>query len=194
MRSLIQPRFFVTADRSITTVNAACPITRCLTSDDIFTAGAEPCIVDVAGARIGVAICEDIWEADPCDALSAAGAKLIVSINGSPFKVGKQALRERVIQDRCRTTGLPIVYQNMVGGQDELVFDGGSAVFDAEGKLVRRAPDFREGLYPCEFRLGPSVTPVPGDIAPIPDGSRERVYRACYGRARLCDEERDFRA
>jgi len=90
-----------------------------------FVPGDSPVVADINGVPVGLAICEDVWESGPCTSLAAAGAQLIVSIHGSPFKHGKQALRESIVQARCREVGLPIVYANMVGGQDELVFDGG---------------------------------------------------------------------
>ena len=143
-----------------------------------FQPGDAPVVADVNGVAIGLAICEDIWEAEPCASLADAGAELIVSIHGSPFKVGKQELRESVGQARCRETGLPVVYANLVGGQDELVFDGGSVVFDAHGNVTMRAPAFSDGLFIADFdRVGDSLEPVTGDIAPLP-GDDESVYSA----------------
>ena len=143
-----------------------------------FVPGDVPVVADVKGVSIGLAICEDIWEPKPGRALAEAGAKLIVSIHGSPFKRGKQSLRESVVQTRCREAGLPIVYTNLVGGQDELVFDGGSAVFDADGTVMMRAPDFAAGLFTADFQVtDDSVTPVAGDIEPLP-GDDESIYSA----------------
>jgi len=143
-----------------------------------FVPGALPAVADVNGVPVGLAICEDIWESGPCGALADAGARLIVSIHGSPFSHGKQALRESTVQMRCREVGLPIVYANMVGGQDELVFDGGSSVFDADGTVTMRAPDFTEGLFIADFDVtANAVTPVAGEIAPLP-GDDASIYSA----------------
>ncbi len=143
-----------------------------------FEPGDAPTVVDIAGVPVGLAICEDVWEPGPCAFSAAAGARLIVSIHGSPFRHGKQALRESIVQSRCREVGLPIVYTNLVGGQDELVFDGGSGVFDADGQVTMRAPDFVDGLFIADFVVdGESVQPVAGDIAPIP-GADESIYSA----------------
>jgi NAD+ synthase (glutamine-hydrolysing) len=117
-----------------------------------------------------VAICEDVWVPDPCRALRAAGARLIVVPNGSPFEVGKQRRREQVLAERARDTGLPIAYLNLVGGQDELVFDGGSVVVDAAGTPCFRAPAFATGCPVVEFTGdGSRVVPVPGELTPVPD-------------------------
>jgi len=143
-----------------------------------FEPGDTPVVVEIKGVPVGLAICEDVWEPEPCAASAAAGASLIVSIHGSPFKRGKQALRESIAQARCREIGLPVVYANMVGGQDELVFDGGSVVFDAGGTVTMRAPDFAAGLFCADFDIAEdSVTPVIGDIVPLP-GDDESIYSA----------------
>lgn len=143
-----------------------------------FVPGDSPVVADINGVPVGLAICEDVWESEPCASSADAGAQLIVSIHGSPFKRGKQALRESIIQARCREVGLPIVYVNLVGGQDELVFDGGSAVFDADGAVTMRAPDFADGLFIADFGVaGDTVRPVAGDIVPLP-GDDESIYSA----------------
>ena len=143
-----------------------------------FAAGDVPLVIEFNGIGLGLAVCEDIWSPAAAADLAAAGAQLIVSIHGSPFKLGKQAEREAIVQQRCRETGLPIVYVNLVGGQDELVFDGGSAVFTATGDVAMRAPDFAAGLYPVDFAPGDrGIEPLPADIEPLPD-IEESVYSA----------------
>jgi len=133
-----------------------------------FTAGDAPVVVPIGGIPVGVAICEDVWEAAPCRQAAAAGARLLVAINGSPFQVGRQRQRERVLRERATDTTLPIVYQNLVGGQDELVFDGGSCVVASDGEVVMRTPAFSEGLYACRFDVrGNSVEPAAAEIAPL---------------------------
>jgi NAD+ synthase (glutamine-hydrolysing) len=143
-----------------------------------FTAGTEPLVRQICGARVGVTVCEDIWDsADAARAAVDAGAQLIVSINGSPFDSTKQQSRENLLAQRARETGVPIVYQNMVGGQDELVFDGGSCVVDKAGQVCMRAPAFAEGLYSTEFETGEAIVPVAGEIATLP-GTEEIIYTA----------------
>src|SRR5690606_14514013 len=105
-----------------------------------FTPGTAATVVEMDGRRLGLLICEDAWEPGPSRAAAAAGAEALLVINGSPFHVEQHRARERALTARARETGLPIVYLNMVGGQDELVFDGGSLAFDAEGALAFRAP------------------------------------------------------
>jgi len=117
-----------------------------------FLAGpGQATLFDVAGVRVGLCICEDIWGAGPAARARAAGAELLVNINASPYNVGKPAERLAVLRSRARETGLPIVYVNCVGGQDELVFDGDSIAISADGHVGFRAPLFEEGVYPVAF-------------------------------------------
>jgi len=144
-----------------------------------FHAGAQPTVVDCKGFRVGLLVCEDIWEPEPAQLARSDRAELLVVINASPYERNKQRERESVVRARVADVGLPIVYVNMVGGQDELVFDGNSFVMDAEGKVVMRAPAFKEGTYLIDFqrRGRGTVVPVPGDIAPeLSD--EETVYSA----------------
>ena len=143
-----------------------------------FEMGFESVVVEINGVPVGLSICEDLWEPEPTASAVQAGAKLMVSINGSPFQFGKQHQREEIFAARCRETGLPIVYQNQVGGQDELVFDGGSTVFAADGSVVARAEAFAEGLFVSEFvyRDG-RVEPQPGPVAALLDED-ESIYSA----------------
>ena len=135
-----------------------------------FTAGSMPLVLELQGARVGVTICEDNWESSAVAmATVASGAELIVSINGSPFELGKQAMREARLAQRARDAGVPMVYQNLVGGQDELVFDGGCCVVAADGQVQLRAPAFSEALYLAELeRVATDLIPVAGEIAPLP--------------------------
>jgi NAD+ synthase (glutamine-hydrolysing) len=116
-----------------------------------FEPGDGPTVIEFKGLRLGLTICEDVWEPGPCLAAKNAGAELLLVCNGSPYHVHKQASREQLLRDRCRAVALPIVYVNMVGGQDELVFDGGSVVVDADGAIKFRAPAFEEGVYVVEL-------------------------------------------
>jgi NAD+ synthase (glutamine-hydrolysing) len=143
-----------------------------------FTPGSEPLIIDIADARVGVTICEDIWDSAEVARMAVdAGAGLIVSINGSPFDSTKQESREELLAERARELGVPLVYQNMVGGQDELVFDGGSCALNAEGELRLRAPAFEEGIYSVEFDRSDKWAPLPGEIVAL-RGKEEIVYTA----------------
>jgi NAD+ synthase (glutamine-hydrolysing) len=110
----------------------------------------------IGGVKVGISICEDIWSPfGPLSTQSAGGAELNVNINGSPYEIGKAERRERMIATRAADTHSAIVYVNQVGGQDELVFDGGSLVFDGEGQLLARAPQFREDLMVVDVPIPP---------------------------------------
>jgi NAD+ synthase (glutamine-hydrolysing) len=133
-----------------------------------FHAGAQPTVVDCNGFRLGLLVCEDIWVPEPAQLARSDRAELLVVINASPYERDKQRERESIARARATDVSLPIVYVNMVGGQDELVFDGNSFVMDAEGRLVMRVPAFQEGSWVVELvRRGPGkVVPQPGTIAP----------------------------
>ena len=133
-----------------------------------FQAGAQPTVFNVQGFRCGLLICEDIWAPQAAQLARADGAQLLVAINASPYEIHKQREREAVARARVLDVGLPIVYLNTVGGQDELVFDGNSFVMNADGAVVMRAPAFRDGTYVVEFgrdERGRAV-PVIGHIEP----------------------------
>ena len=143
-----------------------------------FKAGGQPTVVDYRGFQIGVLVCEDIWEPEPAQLARAAGAEMFVVLNASPYEIHKQRNREDIVGRCVKELGLPVVYVNMLGGQDELVFDGNSFVMDGAGSIVMRAPPFEEDLYPIEFeRIDGGVRPVPAAIAPEL-GDAESVYRA----------------
>jgi len=142
-----------------------------------FQTGSQPTVVDFRGFRVGILVCEDIWEPEPAQLAKQAGAEMFVVLNASPFEIHKQRNREDIVGRCVRDLGLPVVYVNMLGGQDELVFDGNSFVMDGDGKVVMRAPPFEEGLYTVEFeRVDGVARPVPTTVAPeLPDA--ESVYR-----------------
>jgi NAD+ synthase (glutamine-hydrolysing) len=136
-------------------------------------------IFERKGFRIGLLVCEDIWVAEPTQLARDAGAELLVVINASPYEIHKQREREEIARERVRDVRLPMAYVNLLGGQDELVFDGNSFVMDADGNVVVRAPAFEEGTYVTEFTRNTQgkVVPVPSTIAPeLSD--EESVYRA----------------
>jgi NAD+ synthase (glutamine-hydrolysing) len=132
-----------------------------------FKQGQESCVFELNGIRVGLLICEDIWEPAPARAAKAAGAQLLVVINGSPYSLRYQRRREDIARARIKDTGLPIVYVNMLGGQDELIFDGGSFAMNATGEVVQRAAPFKEELYTVDIDLvdGKAV-PRRGHIEP----------------------------
>ena len=132
-----------------------------------FQPGAQPTIAMIKGFRVGLLICEDIWEPEPAQLARGGGAELLVVINASPFEIHKQRERELVVRKRVLDVGLPVAYVNLFGGQDELVFDGNSFAMDAQGEVVFRAPPFQAGIYTVEFeRQGRKIVPKPGPVAP----------------------------
>ena len=139
-----------------------------------FEADDEPCVVDVSGVKVGINICADIWEAPAAAAARAAGAEILVALNASPFHLNKQAQRYQVLRSRVADTGIPMVYVNMVGGQDELVFDGASFALDAAGRLTHQLPAFVETVGLVEFEGG---CILPGEIAP-PVSAEAEAYAA----------------
>jgi len=168
------------------------PNYRVFDEERYFTAGKDPAVFSLNGMRIGLNICEDVWEPGPAAAAKAAGAELIVAINGSPYQHGSQSQREAVVRDRVTETRLPVAYLNMVGGQDELVFDGGSFVMDADGEIVFRARPFCEGLFSIVVTaLSAGVIPEQGTIEPylsaeqsvyeaLVTGTRDYVEKNCF--------------
>nr|WP_315240933.1 NAD+ synthase [uncultured Albidiferax sp.] len=112
-----------------------------------FTPGQGVCVFAVEGVRVGLLICEDAWFDAPARAAQQAGAELLAVINASPFHMGKGGERVLRMADRARSVALPLVYAHIVGGQDEVVFDGGSFCVNADGALSGRAPSFKENLF-----------------------------------------------
>ena len=142
-----------------------------------FSPGDGPCVVNINGIPVGITICEDIWVAGPATQASAAGARLLVNLNASPFHAGKGREREHMLKQRSREAGIPVVYVNLIGGQDELVFDGGSVVVNAQGEVTHRAPACEERLLPVDFEEDAAgVLPAPGECVPHLDIT-EAVYQ-----------------
>jgi NAD+ synthase (glutamine-hydrolysing) len=146
-----------------------------------FKAGTKACLIDLAGLPAAISICEDIWSPEPAKLAVTAGAKLIININASPFHQYKQTERKETLQTRFAETGLPIIYVNMVGGQDELVFDGSSMVMDATGKIVFEAPAFEEGLHIIDLDFDAKKNKVQfrlPEFKPATMDADQMVYRA----------------
>ena len=123
-----------------------------------FAAGSEAATFDLHGFRIGLSICEDIWQPEPLGDLRDAGADFAIAINGSPFEIDSQVNREATARRRAGETGLPLIYTNMVGGQDELVFDGGSFAMHGDGEIAFRGASFVEELYAVRVEPQPDDT------------------------------------
>ena len=122
--------------------------------DRYFAAGSECPVYTISGTPVGVNICEDIWYATgPAVVQRAAGAELIVNINGSPFHMGKRAFREKMLATRAADNGVFVAYVNLVGGQDELVFDGASVIFGPDGEIVAEAAQFEEQLLVADLEV-----------------------------------------
>jgi NAD+ synthase (glutamine-hydrolysing) len=140
-----------------------------------FQSGTEAALIEVNGVAIGLTVCEDIWEpGPPATAEALAGAQVIVNLSASPYHAGKPLERERMLRQRARDNTAIVVFANMVGGQDELVFDGHSVAIDATGDVVARAPQFEEALTVC--------TIDPGAVAAL--RLRDARHRAAVRRAR----------
>jgi NAD+ synthase (glutamine-hydrolysing) len=143
-----------------------------------FSAGDEPCVVDVEGIRLGLSICEDIWEEGPTAQAAAAGAQILININSSPYHRGKRNERWDMVSARARRSALPIVYVNQVGGQDELVFDGGSFAVAADGEVVAAAPNFEQGHYWLQADFGSGAPVLSGMPVLPPLDEIEATWRA----------------
>ncbi len=128
-----------------------------------FKGGEEACVFDCDGVRFGLNICGDIWEAGPAELAAASGAQVLLVPNASPFHVDKRAERRHVARERIEAMNVPLVYCNLLGGQDELVFDGASFVMDGKGRLTHQFPAWEEGVFYVELD-GAAV--VPGVQAP----------------------------
>ncbi len=133
-----------------------------------FTPGTGTCVFEVEGVRVGLLICEDAWFSGPARRAADAGAQLLVSINASPFHIGKSADREQIMRDRVTETGLPLVYAHLVGGQDEVVFEGRSFGLNADGFVAFRAPGFEEKLLSVQVESAQSAIELRADVAPVP--------------------------
>jgi NAD+ synthase len=141
----------------------------------IFAHGPLPEPVEFRGVRLGIPICEDIWQDIVCAHLAAGGAEMLLVPNGSPYEFAKDGLRQAMVRSRVAETGLPMAYINRVGGQDELAFDGSSFVMHPDGELVIQMPDWDEALlmtewartpdgWRCETRCTHALDPYPEDI------------------------------
>ena len=144
----------------------------------VFSAGPLPGPLAFRGVRLGVPICEDIWTPDVTECLTETGAEILVVPNGSPFEVGKDDRRLSLAVSRVTETGLPMIYLNRVGGQDELAFDGASFVLGADRKLAWQLPDWDEALVRTDWtRTTNGWSCAPGTIAKLDDDPAD-IYHA----------------
>ena len=140
-----------------------------------FTPGSAFSLFTIAGVNVGITICEDIWQSEgPVKAQAQAGAALNININGSPFHRGKFDERQQMVSERAKDNSCAIVYVNQVCGQDELVFDGGSMVFDHHGDLVMRAPQFEEKLTFVDLEVNESLSTRGVSVIEVSAESRAR--------------------
>ncbi|MCP4008607.1 MAG: NAD+ synthase, partial [Proteobacteria bacterium] len=161
-----------------------------------FTPGQDTLIFALKGAQIGLVICEDIWEQAPVCESVAEGAQIIVVINASPFHHNKAIEREEdVVRQRAKQNGVPILYVNQVGGQDELVFDGASHVVDCEGQTVARLPIFETAVLNIELSFEQASEKwQPQTAAIAPHGTlEERIYKALLTGVRDYVEKNGFK-
>ena len=167
-----------------------------------FESACEPQILDIGNIRLGISICEDIWNdrdlwrrrryhTDPIEELVKAGAGAVINLSASPFTVGKQAHREAMLSSMARKYGVPFLYVNQVGGDDELVFDGRSCFFDGRGRLVARARGFEEDLIVADLE-SLAGTIAKDDFAPEAEiwralvlGTRDYVHKCGFSSALL---------
>jgi len=133
--------------------------------DRYFEPARDPQILDLGGWRLGISICEDVWNdrdfwerrryhQDPIEVLANSGAQAILNLSASPFQAGKQRLREKMLGHMAQKHGLPVAYVNQVGGNDDLIFDGRSCAFDSSGRLIARAAGFREDIVLVDLAAG----------------------------------------
>ncbi|HCY15068.1 MAG: NAD+ synthase [Curvibacter sp. GWA2_64_110] len=135
-----------------------------------FLPGQEVCVFEAGPAdarvKVGLLICEDAWFEAPARLTRAAGAELLAVINASPFHVGKGLEREQMMRQRAQACGLPLVYAHLVGGQDEVVFEGHSFAVNADGSLAGRAPSFEENLFKVLVNIAPGAINLVANVAP----------------------------
>ena len=117
-----------------------------------FKPGNSACVFSAAGVKVGLLICEDAWFDLPAQSAKDAGAELLVVVNASPFHIGKGGERELMMEQRAVSVGLPLVYAHLVGGQDEIVFEGRSFALQSDGVLAGRAPSFKEALFEITYK------------------------------------------
>ncbi|GGE33293.1 NAD+ synthase [Halopseudomonas oceani] len=143
-----------------------------------FTEGQDACCLEIDGLSVAITVCEDIWHPQPMAQARDAGARLMLNLNASPFHMDKQREREAMLAERAAEGAMPIIYVNQVGGQDELVFDGGSVAVDTDGQIACRVAPFCEGLYPVDVQFDDAQVRLrQGALAAMPEVEAS-VYQA----------------
>ena len=142
-----------------------------------FAAGEMPGPVQLRGMRLGLPICEDIWTPDVIECLVESGAEIIISLNASPFDLAKPDARMAHAVSRVHEAGLPLIYVNMVGGQDELVYDGGSFALGADGALAAHLPSFSETTFTVQLGNDFGALSITGQTTPPDEGMMAALYR-----------------
>lgn len=140
-----------------------------------FVPGNSTCVVPVHGTPVGIVICEDIWFAGPTQQIASHGARLILAPNASPFEIDKHEQRHVTLAKRAKSSHIPIAYVNCVGGQDELVFDGGSMIIDQEGTICQHAGFCNEALLPIDIEISSANTVVSRTAFTLPS-EEQRIY------------------
>jgi NAD+ synthase len=147
----------------------------------VFSAGKGPKVFTWCGMRLGILVCEDTWVPEMSKALGKQKPSLVISINASPFEAGKLKQRKKMAAAAAKAVRAPLVYVNIVGGQDDIVFDGGSFVVDKTGKLTAQLPEFEECIYPVVWRSHEhriSHTSGQDPAQPLHDSQDYRLWRA----------------
>ncbi|MDH5185398.1 MAG: NAD+ synthase, partial [Gammaproteobacteria bacterium] len=158
-----------------------------------FVPGGAPLVVEIKGIACAILVCEDVWEPEPMHQACEAGAQIALVLNASPFHIDKGREREAVVRQRIDECAIPVAYVNLVGGQDELVFDGESFVMDSRGAITQRAPAFVAGLYAVDFdTTSAAVQPLAAEISPILT-TEASVYQALVLGVRDYVEKNGFR-
>lgn len=143
-----------------------------------FDPGDSPCIITINNISIGVVICEDLWHPAPAQQAKQSGAELIISLNASPFDSNKVLARETMLSERAQDNDIAIIYLNLVGGQDELVFDGGSMVVDATGERIIQAPYYQEQLTPITVAKKNHHITIKNNTLPSRLTAEQNIYQA----------------
>ena len=144
-----------------------------------FEPGDKIIVFDLQGIPTALSICEDIWEAEPCKQAKEAGAKLMININASPYHSEKASMREIMLKLRAQESGLDIIYANLIGGQDELVFDGGSMAVNNKGNIIFQARQFTEDLYLVKYsEAHDDKFSIPDDVVYQTLSKQESIYNA----------------
>ncbi len=146
-----------------------------------FDSGDHPCVINIKGVMVGLTVCEDIWNVEPVRLTKEAGAQVVININASPYHVGKQIEREAQVAKRVQENDLPVIYVNQVGGQDELVFDGGSFAMDRGQNVLFRSAECEQGLHLIEFNIESKDLITQEAICPIRSDTQSVYSVLVYG-------------